>query len=145
MWKPGFRFPEVIKSRNSESDVGDTEISFVLDKGFGFIFIFTPSGAVQISYWLTQTRQSCCYFGKRQILPKMPWVLMNMCRRFTPPFYQPIATQGGFDYKALKTWNNFSVAQFHSSRRVWKEKWSLAGFSDNFEIYLLNSMWLSYL
>ena len=72
IWKPGFRFLEVIKSRNSESDVGDTEISFVLDKGFGFIFIFTPSGAVQISYWLTQTRQSCCYFGKRQILPKMP-------------------------------------------------------------------------
>lgn len=38
-----FRFPEVIKSRNSESDVDDTEISFVLDKGFEFIFIFTPS------------------------------------------------------------------------------------------------------
>ena len=66
-----FRFPEVIKSCNSESDVGDTEISFVLDKGFGdHIHIYASllkisitclSGAVQITHWLTQTRPSCCY------------------------------------------------------------------------------------
>ena len=35
-------------------------------------------------------------------------------RHFTPLFYQPVATQRGFDYKALKTWNNFPVATRNS-------------------------------
>ena len=35
---------------------------------------------------------------------------MNMCRHFTPPFFQPTATQRGFYYRALKTWNNLSVS-----------------------------------
>ena len=57
--------PEAIKSSNIESSVD------VLDKGFGFMFtpqllkisITLLTGAVQITYWLTQTRPSCCYLG----------------------------------------------------------------------------------
>ena len=39
---------------------------------------------------------------------------MNMCRHFTPPFYQPTAIQRGFYYRALKTWNNLSAATRNS-------------------------------
>ena len=39
---------------------------------------------------------------------------MNTSHHFTPPFYQPTATQRGFSYRALKTWNNLSVATRNS-------------------------------
>ena len=63
---------------------------------------------------VNQDKTKLLPFGVIQVMSKIPWVLMNMCRHFTPPFFQPTATQRGFYYRALKTWNNLSVSTKNS-------------------------------
>ena len=84
-------------------------------------------------------------FGVRQIVSKMPWVLWTCVVTSLLPFinlqqYNVASITEHLKLGIISLLLLGTRAQFHSSRRVSKEKWSLAGFSD-----LLNSMWLSYL